>query len=131
MDFKFLLQGIKTCACGKTHICPIDHIKIGKGALSSLPALCDGYHRILMVSDQNTYRVCGQTVAELLGDKIAAHIRFETGGSPLIPDENAIETISCKVTDDTDLILGVGSGSGNNQCVIFIRKDNSALLFIK
>ena len=118
MNLHVLLQGITNCECGKNHACPIDYVMIGHDVLKSLTDICDKYQSILMVSDQNTYRVCGKDVAEILGDKITSSIRFETGDAPLIPNEKAIEAIHEKVTDDIDLIIGVGSGVINDLCKI-------------
>jgi glycerol-1-phosphate dehydrogenase [NAD(P)+] len=118
MDIKELLQGIDSCECGKNHACPIDHVIIGKNALQSLEEICKNYKSILMVSDQNTYRVCGKEVADILGEKVTSSIMFETGDAPLIPDEKAIEAIHAKYMDGVDLILGVGSGVINDLCKI-------------
>ena len=84
MEIKELLQGIQDCSCGKQHLCPIEHVVIGPNALQSLESICDKYNRILMVSDQNTYRVCGKEVADILGDKIITNIIFETGNVPAL-----------------------------------------------
>ena len=116
MDIKTLLQGIDNCDCGKKHICPIEHVVIGHGILQSLHEICKDYHSILMVSDQNTYRVCGKEVADILGDKITTSIMFETGDAPLIPNEEAIEVIHKKFVNGVDLVLGVGSGVINDLC---------------
>ena len=40
----------------------------------SLRELCEGYSNILMVSDQNTYRVCGKEVVDILGAKITSDV---------------------------------------------------------
>lgn len=118
MDIKKLLQGIDNCECGKSHSCPMDHVIIGNNVLTSLTEICDKYQSILMVSDQNTFRVCGQEVAGILGKKITASIMFETGDAPLIPDEEAIAAIHGKFVDGVDLVLGVGSGVINDLCKI-------------
>ncbi|MBQ8803060.1 MAG: sn-glycerol-1-phosphate dehydrogenase [Tyzzerella sp.] len=118
MDFKVLLQGINSCECGKSHVCPIEHVIIERDALKSLGDICESYQSILMVSDQNTYRVCGKEVAEILGAKITTSIMFETGDAPLIPNEEAIEAIHAKFIDGVDLVLGVGSGVINDLCKI-------------
>lgn len=116
MNIKTLLQGIENCDCGKNHICPIEHVIIGPGILQSLHEICKDYHSILMVSDQNTYRVCGKEVVDYLGNKITTSIMFETGDAPLIPNEEAIEAINKKFVDGVDLVLGVGSGVINDLC---------------
>lgn len=116
MNITTLLQGIENCDCGKNHICPIEHVIIGPGILQSLHEICKDYHSILMVSDQNTYRVCGKEVVDYLGNKITTSIMFETGDAPLIPNEEAIEAINKKFVDGVDLVLGVGSGVINDLC---------------
>ena len=118
MDINTLVKGIENCECGKNHACPMDYVIIGADVLKSLSEICGKYQSILMVSDQNTYRVCGKDVAEILGDKIEASIMFETGDAPLIPDEEAIAAIHAKYVDGVDLILGVGSGVINDLCKI-------------
>ena len=118
MDIHTLVKGIENCECGKSHACPMDHVIIGNDVLKSLSEICDKYQSILMVSDQNTYRVCGKDVAEILGEKITTSIMFETGDAPLIPDEEAIATIHAKFIDGVDLVLGVGSGVINDLCKI-------------
>ena len=118
MDFKKLVAGIHDCACGKEHLCPIDNIIIGSNILSSLNEVCEAYNNILFIADQNTYRVCGKEVKEILGAKVTTEVLFETGDAPLIPDEEAIAQMEAQVTEKTDLVLGVGSGVINDLCKI-------------
>ncbi len=124
MDIQELVKGISECACGKQHACPIKHVIIGKQALLSLEEICEGYQKILMVSDQNTYRACGVKVAQILKGRILAEVRFETGDQPLIPDECAMDTIREQMTDEIDLVLGVGSGVINDLCKIVSFQQN-------
>lgn len=116
MSIKQLLAGIEKCNCGKQHLCPIEYVIIGSDILQSLHEICKDYHSILMVSDQNTYRVCGKEITDILGNKITTSIKFETGDAPLIPNEEAIEAINKKFVDGVDLVLGVGSGVINDLC---------------
>lgn len=116
MDINKLVKGIDNCKCGKKHTCPIDYVIIGKDAVKSIVDICENYKSILLVADQNTYRVCGKEVAELLGDKISASMLFETGDAPLIPNEEAIAQIEEKLPEGADLIVGVGSGVINDLC---------------
>ena len=118
MDINTLVKGIDNCTCGKSHKCPMDYVIIGKDVLGSLTDICEKYQNILLVSDQNTYKVCGKEVAKILGDKITTSIMFETGDAPLIPNEDAIAAIHAKYVDGVDLILGVGSGVINDLCKI-------------
>ncbi|MBQ5910696.1 MAG: sn-glycerol-1-phosphate dehydrogenase [Clostridia bacterium] len=116
MDINKLLKGIKDCSCGKSHICPIDYVDIAKGAISRLPEKCNGYNNILIVCDKNTYAVCGKTVAETLGNKVYEVLVLKDQTDVVIPDETQIDVIDSKVKNDTDLIVGVGSGVINDLC---------------
>lgn len=81
-----LTAGIYGCACGRDHECPIKAIRIGANALSTLPAVLDGYHRILLISDDNTDAVCGDRVRALLGDAIETSLVLHAEGV-VVPDE--------------------------------------------
>lgn len=110
------LLGVKdTCTCGKSHTCLIDRVVIQHGALQELPAMVANYHNILLVCDENTRRVCGDRVDELLADKIHDRLTF-SGDSFVIPNEETVARLEAHITDKTDLIIGVGSGVINDLC---------------
>lgn len=110
-----LTRSITACPCGKPHTCPIRAVRIGEGALLSLPAVCEGYRRILLVADTNTYAACGERAEALLGDLVVSKQIF-SGEELVIPDEVSVEAIEGKLTDGVDLIVGVGSGVINDLC---------------
>ena len=116
MEIKKLLKGISDCSCGRSHSCPIDYVDIAEGALSRLPEMCKDYNNILIVCDKNTYAVCGKDVAEILADKVAEVLVLKDQTDVVIPDESQIEVIEKKVSSETDLIVGVGSGVINDLC---------------
>ena len=118
MTISELLSGIPTCSCGRAHLCPTKTVVIEDGALSRLPAITEGYGHILLVADRNTYTACGEEVARILGARIAAEQIFETGEALLVPNEAAIAAIAARLTDEIDLIVGVGSGVINDLCKI-------------
>ncbi len=103
------------CSCGRRHFCPIREVVIEKGALSRLPGLTAGFGHILLAADTNTWTVCGNAVSAILGSSVQAKLVFSRKG-PLVPDERAVEELESKVTADTDLILGIGSGVINDLC---------------
>lgn len=115
MDIAVLLRGRQDCPCGRAHSCPIDHVQIGSDAMAQLSCLTQAYQNILLVADENTYRVQGETVASALGDKLRSRLIYP-GEQILVPDEKAIERLSAMVTEQTDLIVGVGSGVINDLC---------------
>ena len=117
MNISELLEGRAVCRCGKSHICPIDSVVIGKGACESLKELCKEYNDILLVADVNTFAVGGDKVVGMLGEKIGGRVIFETAkGEVLVPDEKALAAIEAEITDKTDLIIGIGSGVINDLC---------------
>lgn len=115
MNINALLLGMDHCPCGRDHRCPIDHVVIGPGVLSELPALCESYGGILLVCDGNTYAACGSRVETLLAEKLTGKVVFP-GETVLIPDESTLTAVDAAVTEKTDLILGVGSGVVNDIC---------------
>lgn len=116
MTIKELTQGITDCECGKMHSCPIDYVEIGNDILSSLPKMCEGYQNILLVSEINTQRVCGEKVYAILGDKVQKNLVLHPQGEDVIPNEEKIAEIEKEVTPETDLIIGIGSGVINDLC---------------
>lgn len=117
MNVKELLLGVVDCECGMTHLCPIDHVIIKKNACDDLTELTKNYKSILIVADTNTYAVCGENVKRAIGSRAADVLIYERTGV-LVPDETAIGELEGKVTDATDLIVGIGSGVINDLCKI-------------
>ncbi len=117
MNIKELLSGVINCECGMTHLCPIDHVIIKKNACDELSELTKNYKSILVVADTNTYAVCGDKVKSAIDDRITDTLIYERCGV-LVPDELAIAELEGRVTDTTDLIVGIGSGVINDLCKI-------------
>lgn len=115
-DMKELVKGIPNCPCGKEHTCPTETVEIGSGVLPKIVELCAGYEKILLVADQNTYHVCCAEVERLLGAKVEGKVVYQSGDKPLIPNEEALATLEAAVTENTQLIVGVGSGVTNDLC---------------
>lgn len=115
-DIKELVKGIPNCPCGREHTCPTEAVEIGSGVLPKIVDLCGSYDRIVLVADQNTYRVCGEEVEKLLGTKVENKVLYQTGNKPLIPNEEALAALEAAVTENTQLIVGVGSGVINDLC---------------
>ena len=115
MELSELLRGKENCECGMSHYCPIKYLVIEEGALKKIPELVAEYSNILLVADVNTYKVCGKDVEDLIKGKIESTLVYE-GEGVLVPNEEAIDKLQAKVTDKTDLIVGVGSGVINDLC---------------
>lgn len=114
MSIKDLLGSKSDCGCGKVHSCDIKYVETGENALDSLPAVCEAFSNILLVSDENTAPLCRERISELLGDKIVSEVCFSK--EIVIPDEEAISRVEAAFTDKTDFIIGIGSGVINDIC---------------
>ncbi|MBO5060431.1 MAG: sn-glycerol-1-phosphate dehydrogenase [Clostridia bacterium] len=114
MNIKELLKGVK-CSCGQVHSCEIKAVVIEAGAVKKVGELSGGYNHILLAADTNTYAVCGDLVKSQLEGRLDDVLVFESEGF-LVPNELAIEKLTNKVTDKTDLIIGIGSGVIQDLC---------------
>ena len=114
-DINELLGVFDGCECGKDHTCDIKRVVIRNGALEELPAMTADYNNVLLVCDENTRRVCGERVDELLQDKIKSRLTY-SGKGLLIPNEDAVARMKSCLSEETDLIIGVGSGVINDLC---------------
>ncbi len=114
MDFVKMLQD-KHCDCGMVHSCSIKHIIIGSDVLPKyLPILAD-YNKILLVADTNTYAIFGKQVEAALANKVEHVLVYKRDGL-LVPNEEAVAEMQEKLTSETDLIVGVGSGVIQDLC---------------
>ena len=114
MNFEELLRD-KPCDCGMTHRCSIKHVIIESGAVQKVGSLLGNYRHILLVADTNTYATCGPEVEKQIGDKLESVLIYQRDGL-LIPNEEAIEEMRAKLTKETDLIVGIGSGVIQDLC---------------
>ncbi len=114
MNIEELLKG-KKCKCGHYHTCAIDRVVIKEGAVEEISELAKDYKKIVIAADNNTYPLCGDRVKDLLKDKEITTVIFEEDG-PLVPNEEAIEGLTSKLTSETDLIIGIGSGVIQDLC---------------
>ena len=115
MTLEKLLNRDIDCSCGRVHRCDIDVVDIGRGAIGRLFESAGKYENILIVADSNTYGVCGEDVRAILGEKVKSLCIFDTADI-LVPDEAATAAVREKMTEKTDLILGIGSGVINDIC---------------
>ena len=114
MNFEELLKD-KPCTCGMTHTCSIKHILVEEGANQKLSGLLGGYRKILLVADTNTYAACGESIKAQIGERLESLLIYQRDGL-LIPNEEAVDEMFAKLTDQTDLIVGIGSGVIQDTC---------------
>lgn len=116
MDFQNYLKKDIKCACGHIHRCDIDTILIEPDALQKLPVTLKGetYHHICILEDENTKRVMGEMVEQLVKDNNYHVSNIVLPGDHLLPDEAGIGSVVTELPVDCDLILAVGGGTIND-----------------
>ena len=113
MDINKLLRGMD-CSCGRHHACDIQHVAIGRDAISQIAVLAKNYSSVLIVADENTYAAAGEKTKVALAGKKLSMVIF-TGTTVLIPNEDAITQVTDKL-DGKELIVGIGSGVIQDLC---------------
>ncbi|MDQ0203580.1 sn-glycerol-1-phosphate dehydrogenase [Pectinatus haikarae] len=118
MDWNKYLNRTINCACGHTHECDIRHIDIGKNAITKLTGYVKekSYAHICIIADVNTEKIAGKKVYAALDNADLEYDKFIFDDKDLVPDETAIGRIMTQVSDDCDLIIGIGSGTINDLC---------------
>lgn len=107
------------CSCGRHHNFSVHDMVIRKGAIEELPKVAAPFknEKILVVFDQNTYKVAGQKAVELLKND-GFHLKellFDSGADILIPDESVVGRILQEQDPDVKLMIAVGSGVINDS----------------
>ena len=113
------------CACGKTHACPMDYLRIGPGAILETARMVRalGSEKPFILCDQNTYEAAGRRAEELLSQ---AGIPFVTyiipcEGERISPAEWEVGSACLHFDPSCDLVLGVGTGVVNDICKVLAR----------
>ena len=113
MDIKSLLKTF-TCSCGKEHSCDIKDVFIEKDAAKRITDSVKGYNTITVAADKNTYAQSGKDVEKALFGKNYKVYIFPD--ELLVPNEDAIARLKNALLQNTDLIIGIGSGVMQDLC---------------
>lgn len=108
------------CDCGLHHSVRLKKVILGQGALFQVSSLLRelGISHPMIVADQNTYRVAGKQVHDLLR---ASGIECELYVFPqahVEPDEFSVGQVVMNYVPGVDCMLAVGSGCINDICKI-------------
>ena len=107
MNIQELLHSFP-CTCGHEHRCDIQHVEIGRGAVSALTALCRDAKTVLVISDENTFAAAGaQTMAALAGKEILS-VTYR-GDTLLVPNEEAVAAMEPHL-GRAEAIVAIGAG---------------------
>lgn len=107
------------CSCGRHHNFSVHDMAIRKGAIEELPKMAAPFKdgKILVVFDNNTYKVAGKKAVQLLKEDgfNVKELLFDTGDDILIPDEKTLGRIVQEQDLDVKLMVAVGSGVINDS----------------
>lgn len=111
------------CECGKHHSCPMEYLKIEKGAITSLTEMLAALKSTypMVVCDDNTYKAAGEKVCSILdeaGIKYLLHIIPCNNETRIAPAEWEVGSVTMALDPKCDLLLGVGSGVINDICKV-------------
>ena len=108
------------CECGRHHVCALQYLKIGRGAVESVPEMIAamGKKRPFVVCDQNTYEVAGRRVCEILDRAGVEHGLYVIPGKRISPAEWEVGSALMHYDPRCDMLLGVGSGVVNDTCKV-------------
>ena len=108
------------CECGRHHVCALQYLKIGRGAVESVPEMLAamGKKRPFVVCDQNTYEVAGRRVCEILDRAGIEHGLYVIPGKRISPAEWEVGSALMHYDPKCDMLLGVGSGVINDTCKV-------------
>jgi len=106
------------CSCGKHHLCAMDYLEIGPGAVKHTPEMVKrmGAKKPFVICDDNTFRAAGERVDQLLKEAGIPHITYiiPCAGQKIAPAEWEVGSVIMHYDPSCDLILGVGSGVIND-----------------
>jgi len=117
------------CSMGR-HAAPPEGYDISSGAIERIPEILKDYKKVYMVADENTYRVAGSRVEEILRANGMLFNKLVLDGETILPNAETIGKIVLNANDLgaksnifaysplPDLILAVGSGTVNDSCRI-------------
>ncbi|MBQ4264043.1 MAG: iron-containing alcohol dehydrogenase [Clostridia bacterium] len=108
------------CACGRHHQMDMDYIKIGSGAVSSIPEglAAMGVKRPFIVCDVNTKKAAWDKVKPVLDAADIEYTFFCFPMEQVEPDEHAMGSMVLAFDPKCDCVLGIGSGVINDSCKV-------------
>ncbi len=112
------------CECGKHHSVDLKYIKIGRGAIESVPDAISkiGCKKPFIVCDKNTYAAAGERLIKILANAGIPHTLFmlpDWGLEKAEPDERHLGSIAMNFDTSCDMVVAVGSGVINDLCKVF------------
>ena len=108
------------CACGRHHRMDMDYIKIGSGAIASIPEglAAMGCKHPFIVCDVNTKAAAWDKVKAVLDQAGISYTFFCFPMEEVEPNEHAMGSMILAFDPACDCVLGIGSGVINDSCKV-------------
>ena len=113
------------CSCGKTHVCALKYLNIGRGIIGEVPKMIAamGEKKPFVVCDANTYAVAGKRVDEILTAAGVEHVLYvipleKPDNVRIAPAEWEVGSVLMHFDVSCDMLLAVGSGVVNDICKV-------------
>ena len=108
------------CACGRNHGTELVYVKIGRGAVRSLPDALKaaGIRKPFVVCDPQTRTAAMPAVLDTLASAAIPNIVYTFAQEHTEPDERAVGSLTMAYDPTCDGVLAVGSGVINDCCKV-------------
>ncbi|GHU69755.1 3-dehydroquinate synthase [Clostridia bacterium] len=106
------------CGCGRTHRVSMEFLKIGSGAVGSIPDALDnlGVVKPFIVCDSNTYEAAWRFVEPVLLRHGIPFTLYQFPMERVEPDEHAVGSLTMAFDTTCDCVMSVGSGVVSDCC---------------
>lgn len=119
MELNAYLDHRFTCGCGREHYAPLRAVRIGPGALETLPVLTRemGFQDLYLICDPTTYQIAGRACGDILQSAGVRHTLVQL--SHLGFDEATLGELTIRMPAACDLMVAVGTGAINDMTRYF------------
>lgn len=111
-------KGGYDCACGRRHQMNMEFLRIGAGAVKSIPEALKtlGVKKPFIVCDMNTREAAWPFVEPVLKQAGIEYTLYMFPSRHVEPDEYAVGALTMAFDHSCDCVMGVGSGVINDSC---------------
>lgn len=115
-----IAKGGHECACGRRHEMAMDFLRIGPGAVQSIPEAIKavGGSKPFIVCDVNTKAAAWSFVEPVLKSAGIEYTLYCFPMEHVEPDEHAVGSLTMAYDPSCDCVMGIGSGVINDCCKV-------------
>ncbi len=115
-----IAKGGHECSCGRRHEMAMDFLRIGPGAVQSIPEAIKavGGSKPFIVCDVNTKAAAWSFVEPVLKSAGIEYTLYCFPMEHVEPDEHAVGSLTMAYDPSCDCVMGIGSGVINDCCKV-------------